>query len=299
MPADPPAEETAILVPLDAIEPDYLRLRDRLAEDVPALEELANSLLRTGLRTPVEIWRLSEPHPPREYGLVSGFRRLAAFKLLAERSGLEKWSRIPAFLRAPGTEDELLRRIVEENDVRRDVSPWEKSRVAVAAAERGMFSSVEEAVDALYGSASPTKRSRIRAVCRAVLLLDGLLKEPWRLSQGQALRLATAAERENFGEAMQVALEESSAATFDSQWPLLLPLIEESEARKEANTPVFREGRPRRVLRARPTLTIRRERTPDGYTLHFTGKLAREGWVEDLLDDIERRYAPASERPRQ
>ncbi|QIE54139.1 ParB N-terminal domain-containing protein [Pikeienuella piscinae] len=291
--ADPPHEEATHLIPIGEIDPDRLLLRDRITKDAPAMEELINAILRSGLRSPIEVFKLSQARPPHVYGLVSGFRRLGAFRLLTERSGADIWKRIPAFLRQPESEQDMLRRIVEENDVRRDVSPWEKARVAVSAADRGYFESVESAVDALYSTASPMKRSRIRAATRAVILLDDYLADPWRLSERQCARIAAAAERENFGEAMQVALIETKERNFEGQWRLIEPLIAESERPRRATATPMAEGRPRRVLRARRTLTVRRERTRDGYSLHFTGKLAEEGLIEDVLDDIERKFAPA------
>ena len=291
--AAPPREEAVILVPLEEIEADSLLLRDRIGKDAPGMEELINSILASGLRMPVELFPLVTPRPPCRYGLVSGFRRLEAFRLLKARSGAATWDRIPALLRDPVSDEAILVGMVEENDVRRDISPWEKARIAVAAAERGWFANTEAAIAALYAAASPVKRCRIRAVARAVELLDGMIAEPWRLTERQCLRIAAAAERERYGEAMQVALEESDSRAFEAQWALLEPVIAEAERAGEPETAPKGEGRPRIVLRPRKGLVIRREKTREGWTLHFTGPLAREGLIEDVLDDIERTFAPA------
>ncbi|WP_340110193.1 ParB/RepB/Spo0J family partition protein [Pikeienuella sp. HZG-20] len=283
--------EPPILAPLDEIDESAL-FRDRVAMDETALEELIRSIAASGLRAPVELFPLAAPRPPFRYGLVSGFRRLTAFRLLRERTGLARFAAIPAWVREAETDADLIARMVEENDVRRDISPWEKGRIAVEAAHQGYFSSVEEAVARLYPAAQPMKRSRIRAVARVVEALEDLLTEPWRLSERQCLRLAAVHMRENFMETIQTALEQSSARSLDAQWRLIEPILAEAELPARPGAPAPAPGRPRRVLRPKHGLTIRRERTPDGYILHFTGKLARDGLMEDVLDDIARRFAP-------
>ena len=54
-----------------------------------------------------------------------------------------------------------------------------------------------------------------------------------------------------------------------------------------ARHPRARDPRPRRVLRPRPGLVIRRETTRDGYILHFTGREATCGILDRVLDEIE------------
>ncbi len=43
-------------------------------------------------------------------------------------------------------------------------------------------------------------------------------------------------------------------------------------------------------MRPRHSLTIRRERTSDGYCLHFTGREARSALMDDILDEIEWKF---------
>ncbi len=93
-----------------------------------------------------------------------------------------------------------------------------------------------------------------------------------------------------FGNVIHTALAESSLQDADTQWKLLLPILTEAE-NPPVNAPKLRPGRPRRVYRPRNSLTIRREKTRDGYTLHFTGDLATSGMIDDIFDDIEQRFA--------
>ncbi len=72
---------------------------------------------------------------------------------------------------------------------------------------------------------------------------------------------------------------------------LLLPILTEAE-NPPPNAPKPRPGHPRRVYRPRKTLTIRREQTRDGYTLHFTGREVDSELLDVVFDEIERMFAP-------
>lgn len=285
-----PAPTAPALIPLDEIDPKAL-VRDRIATDPAGMEELVQSIAANGLRAPVEIFTLASPRPPLRYGLVSGFRRLAAYRQLQVRIGAAQYNAIPAWLREADSGAALHARMVAENDIRRDITPWEKSRIAVEAAAFGHFLNVEDAVTRLYPAAAPMKRSRIRTIIHAVEALDGLLAEPWRLSERQCLRIAAAACREDYTEAMQTALEETDSKSFDSHWRLLESILDEAESPPRRGDPAPAPGRPRRTLRPKQGLVIRREETREGYSLHFTGRMARGGLIEDVLDEIERMFA--------
>ena len=119
----------------------------------------------------------------------------------------------------------------------------------------------------------------------------GVLDAPERLSLRQLLRLS-AAFQEGFGNVILTALGESSLEDLQTQWQLLLPILTEAE-QPQSQTPDPRSGRPRRVARPRPGLTIRREQTRDGYSLHFTGRDADSGLLDTVFDEIDRLFAPA------
>ena len=91
------------LIPLAAIEAEALP-RDRTAVEPEALAELQASILASGLRQPIEVFAAApEPGDPGpRYGLISGYRRLAAFRALAPGAG-DRFARIPAFVRPPPT----------------------------------------------------------------------------------------------------------------------------------------------------------------------------------------------------
>src|SRR5919106_7042327 len=85
------------LIPLDAIDEAALT-RDRAALDPVAQSELSASIAVSGLRIPIEVFELAEPDGDRRYGLISGFRRLAALRELhAAALDKERYAAIPAF----------------------------------------------------------------------------------------------------------------------------------------------------------------------------------------------------------
>ena len=285
-----PTPDTVHHIPLTEIDGAALT-RDRSGLDEDALTELRLSIAASGLRMPVELFALSEPRPPHRYGLLSGLRRLHAYQALHELTGQERYTAIPAFLRAPGTMAEALAAMVEENEIRAELSPWERGRIALLAHRQEVFGTIEEAVAKLYPAANKVKRSRLRTLAHLADELDGFLTAPERLSLRQALRLAAALSA-GFGNVIRTALEESRLDDPQTQWQLLLPILTEAE-QPPAEAPKPRPGRPRRVARPRPGLTIRREQTRDGYTLHFTGGEADSGLLDAVFDEIERLFGPA------
>ncbi len=115
------------LIPLDEIVADALT-RDRTAYDAEAMAELQASILAHGLRQPIEVYALPDPRPTsagpvERYGLISGHRRLAAVRVLRDGYDAARFAAIPAFLREPENLEAALLAMVEENEVRAELSP--------------------------------------------------------------------------------------------------------------------------------------------------------------------------------
>jgi ParB family transcriptional regulator, chromosome partitioning protein len=287
--------EAVHLIPLAEIADDALP-RDRTGLDAEPLRELRDSILASGLRMPVELFELPEPRGERRYGILSGFRRVAAFREIHGFVQADEWARIPAFLRAPAGLGAALAAMVEENEIRADLSPWEKGRIALVARDAGSFPTIEAAVDALYPTADATRRSRLRTIARLVESLDGTLTDPEKLTLRQLLRLANAC-RNGFTTLIQTALEQSSMRTPEHQWQLLQPVLAESERftrddpDHEPGPDAANRGRPRRLVRlGSRRIIIRREMARDGYLLRFTGRDATSGLLDEVLDEIERLF---------
>ena len=132
--------------------------RDRTHVDAAALMELRLSIATHGLRMPIEVYALPPPEPrgPHRYGLISGFRRLAAVRALAETArDKARFAAIAAFLRAPKDAAEVYVQMVEENAIRAEVSPWEQAMVAVKSARAEAHAGIDAAIEAALRQPQP------------------------------------------------------------------------------------------------------------------------------------------------
>ncbi len=244
--------DTIELIPLVQIDAEALN-RDRVGANPVAMQELQNSILAHGLRMPVEVFELESPSGKAGYALISGFRRLAVFRDLAVTMGFANFAEIPAIIRHPESIAAAYAAMVEENSVRAEISPYERGRIAVVAVEKGIFATIDAAIDGLYPAANATKRSRIRALAELSLELDGHLKAAEWLSLRQSLRIG-AALRMNFGDLIRTALDQSKDHTPERQWEIIEPILAEAEHEHRNPPPVRRPGHPRRILHPRPAV---------------------------------------------
>ena len=280
------------LIPLTAIDPAALP-RDRSTLDADALAELQASICTTGLRQPIEVWRLSHPQPPYEYGLISGLRRLTAHKNLAALRANGDFTTVAAFIRQPTSIPAALALMIEENEARADLSPCEKGHILIECVSEGHFDSVDQALKALHPSASRQKRARLRSCAAVVEELDGKLTTPEHMPERHLLRLA-AALRGGFVEVIHDILKDTMGHSQHSQWSALLPTLTEADhAEEETPATATSPSRPRRLLHLKQGLTIRREEFSDGYLLRFSGPEAKpKGLMDDVMDQIERWFQP-------
>lgn len=270
--------QTPIELSLSDIDVDALP-RDRSMAEPEALAELLHSIAVTGLRQPIEVWQLHSPRPPFRYGLISGFRRLRVCRDLGH-------STIPAFLRTPSSIPEAMADMVAENEVRTQITPWEKGRFILATVDEGHFDTPDAAVAALYPAQSRQNRARLRSFTLVVEALDRHLSTPERLTIRQMERLASAL-RTGWEEIIAATLAPLRDAGLESQWAALQPLLTESLS--DEHSPA--NPRPRRLLHLKQGLTIRREMTRTGWILRFSGPEARNGGlVDDVLDEVERLF---------
>lgn len=230
------AEEAGLLaveIPLAEIAADYLN-RDRVALDSAEMDELKASLRKHGQRTPIEVMRLDEG-----YGLISGWRRLRALGELFAETGEDRFAKARAFVRAPATATDAYVAMVEENEIRANLSHYERGRLAAVAAGQGVFESVQAAVNELFAAASKAKRSKIRSFAAIHDALGDLLVYPTELSERAGLQLA-ASLRGLGPEVFRTALAKANPASFVEEAEVLEAVIAEQETAKDP----ARGGRP-------------------------------------------------------
>lgn len=157
--------------------------RDRMVMDQAEMEALKASLAARGQQSPIEVL----PAGNGRYGLISGMRRLAALQALGETEAL-------AFVRRPETAQAVYLAMVEENEVRADISLYERANLAVAATGTGIFPTPKRAVAELYANASPAKRSKILKFVILRSSLNNILRFPAAIPEKLGLELARAIE---------------------------------------------------------------------------------------------------------
>ena len=248
--------------------PDEIRLiptahiTSRLARDRTILvqsdyDELLQSILRTGLRQPIEIYQIETPDEDDRadnitHGLISGFRRLHAFRDLNDNYAPGKFAEIPAIVRPFSSVTEALRNMVEENELHAQVAPWEKGYLLTQTMNDNLFPNIDAAIEGLYPTAHATKRSRLRAYAKVYAELEGILKIP------------------------------------EPQWRVIEPLLIEFETALAAASPAMNghAARPIRFAVPKSGIRIRRELTKNGWALHFSGHEATSGFMDDVFDNL-------------
>ena len=225
-----------VTLPLDRIQLNHLT-RDRLETDAEAMDELVASIRANGQRLPVEVVDLGEGR----YGLVSGWRRVRALALIGAEEGAQPTAR--AIIRPAVEAGAAYAAMVEENEIRAQLTPYERGRIAAVAAHLGAFGSMEAAVDAIFASASKAKRSKIRSFATVHFELGDLLNFGRDLSEAAGLRLAGAL-RQGFAAKLRAALERGDAQDAAAEWALLDAVMAPLET---APKPATKGGRPRRA----------------------------------------------------
>jgi ParB family chromosome partitioning protein len=269
---------------LDSIDTTHL-IRDRVASDPETMAELKRSIREHGLRTAIEVTLLAED--PERYGLISGWRRLVALRELRDETGDGAFDRVKAVVVTPASREAAYVAMVEENEVRADLSLYERGRIAVVTAAQGLFADAGAAVDTLFASASPAKRSKIRSFAAIHAELDAVLAFPTALGERLGLRLADAVKRGE-GTRVRAALEDAPPAPdAAAEQAALTTLLERLERDARAATQP-RRGRPKRraaatVVELRPGVQLERRVHRDGIELRLTGPDLTEARADALV----------------
>lgn len=272
----------AQLIAIDAIDQDFIR-RDRLVEDVEAMAELEASIAANGLRAPIEVAKTETG-----YGLISGFRRLQAYRALAGQNAA-RFGQIPAFVRAAGAGRMAYVSMVEENEVRANLSHYERGRIAVLAVGQGVFSSVEVAVDVLFAAASKAKRSKVRSFAAVHEALGDLLQFPTGLTEKAGLALA-AAVRDGGQARLRAALAGADSQDAKAEWAVLQEALKTHSTAPRDKT---RGGRPQEITRIAPRElpkggALSAEISSDGLRIELKGRVLNEDTANRILQLIAR-----------
>ena len=265
------AQEQGLLIqeiPLDQIATTEL-VRDRTIIDQDEFDELLMSLQVNGLRLPIEVYKTDEG-----YQLISGYRRLLAFHNLHEKYP-DAFGTIKAIMRPQRDLGLSFMAMVEENEIRSNLSHYERGRIAVLAARQGAFPSTDDAVAKLFLSASKSKRSKVKSFAEVFECLGDVLSFPEDLTERRGLRIA-AAIRQGAEDKLRDALEAGQGASVEAEWALLEEIIAETEAVPSGKPKM---GRPKarplpdRGNQMKLSSGVRLERSSDskGYFIRISG----------------------------
>ena len=280
-------------IPVDRIREDEF-VRDRAFLDRDELTELRASIVKNGLRLPIEVYELTEKTAEHDYALISGYRRLMAVQEALTGTGSERFRTIKAIVRKPDVSSVHIAAMVEENEVRANLSHFERGRIAVLSAQDGVFANVEDAVEKLFPVASKAKRSKIRSFALIFEEIGDLLDFPEALSERQGLSIATAI-RAGAEHDLRDALSFDTSETAREEWGRIAAVLDRVEA---APRDPARGGRPsskpddahRETVETTRGVRIAWEPLKSGgYNLRLTGKIDRaemEGIVATIRDRL-------------
>lgn len=223
-------------LPLEAIDESHL-VRDRLVQDEEEMEALVASIRARGQQTPIEVMRLPEPLGPRTHGLISGWRRMCALRRLHAETGEARFATVRALVIAPGSAADAYVAMVEENEIRVNLSHYERARIAVRAVKEGVYPDLREALRGLYGSTTRSRRSKIGSFALLVEALDAVLYHPAAIPEKLGLALSRAlAETPALRPRLADRLREAPRETAEAELALLAAALEASKLEATGTT---------------------------------------------------------------
>ena len=272
-------------LPLDQIEVDYL-VRDRLVVEETEMRTLMASLRDRGQQTPIEVMQIGDSR----YGLISGWRRCKALSLIAEEDRNEAPT-VLALLRKPEEASDAYLAMVEENEIRVDLSYFERARIVAKAVEEGVYAMERTALQELFRAASRAKRSKIGSFLPVVRALDGHLRFPHVLSERLGLGLAQAlTEDPGFVDHLRARLKAAEPDSAEAETAVLVKAL--MDQKQSLN-----KGSETKMSKEKPAF---RDETVGAFTLHRHGdgtlSILGAAWPERLESDLKRLLKAASDR---
>jgi ParB/RepB/Spo0J family partition protein len=297
-------------IALDQIDETHL-VRDRIAQDEDEMEALMGSLRARGQQTPIEVVPLQERIDGTSWGLISGWRRLSALRRLYAETSESKFATVKALVIRPDSAEAAYVAMVEENEIRVNLSHYERARIAVRALKEGVFPSQKKALQGLFANAPRAKRSKIGSFVTLVEALDAVLYFPTAISEKLGLALVREmAEDAGFAARLKQALQGADRSSAAEELAILNAAIEvvqpvkntaltpslesETPAGPRADTtPVIRQPGIEMAAGERVTTQVtaglRLGFQPDAQRIELTGAAVDSALLEDLKSWLKQR----------
>ncbi len=219
-----------IALPLEDVIADHL-LRDRIFASDEDSAGLKESLREHGQRQPIDVTALPAIDGVEKWGLISGWRRLNALKELYAETGDASFGKIRALVRKPENAAAAYTAMIEENEIRANLSHYERARIVALAVQDGVFDSERAALRALFGHVLRAKRSKIGSFIVVYRALDQYLRFPTAISERLGLKLAEKIG-DGFATSLQAALQRAGATSASAEAAVLEGVLT-SKARAE------------------------------------------------------------------
>ncbi|KIN70374.1 ParB-like nuclease [Sulfitobacter donghicola DSW-25 = KCTC 12864 = JCM 14565] len=171
-------------LPLGQVLETYL-IRDRQHTAQEDIDALYQSIQARGQQAPIEVVMIENG-----FGLISGWRRLQALRALYANTGEARFATVHALIRQPAAQADAYMAMVEENEIRANLSFYERARVTVQTLRAGVFETDKEALQGLFASVSFSKRSKIKSFMPVVEALDEVLQSPQDIPERLGLALS-------------------------------------------------------------------------------------------------------------
>lgn len=185
--------------------------------------------------------------------------------------------------------------MVEENEIRVNLSHYERARIAVRAMKEGVYPSQRAALQSLFGNATRSKRSKIGTFITLVDAFDATLWFPSAISEKLGLALVRELIRDpGFEDLLKERLRDmprDSAATemrilsetlLERQAPAL-PANPAPEPRPRVRSTTSSSAAGERIV-TRVTTGIEMRFTPDQSRIELMGEGINQALVEALQD---------------
>lgn len=263
-------------LPISAIEAGYLQ-RDRQIVGVEELEELKRSILENGLRMPIEVVKTGVENGKERYGLIAGLRRLSAVRLLATETLDPQWETIKVIVRPRESAHKEYVAMVEENEMRADLTYFERGRIVDLSTDLGVFDDVDSALAALFSQASKSKRSKIRSFAAIHRELGEQLNYAHALGERNGLKLAGAI-RDGKTNRIRKALLEHAPQNADEEWAVIeAAMLDRASKAPKTKTKIGR------------TLEVGYSGKPGKFKLEFSGRDANDELKDAVMEFLRQR----------
>lgn len=212
-------------LPLGAIDASHL-VRDRLEQNPEEMAALMDSLRARGQQTPIEVVAVETRGGGITHGLISGWRRLTALRRLYEETSELRFAQVLARIIEPGSAEDAYVAMVEENEIRVNLSHYERARIAVRALHEGVFENQKLALQGLFANATRARRSKIGTFVTLVEALDDVLFYPTAITERLGLSLVREMELDaGFAETLRQELSLTDRPTAEVEVETLMRVL--------------------------------------------------------------------------